>query len=148
MMSNILTFIRRIPGDRALSPLLTLSLTAEERTRSHHRFDTEDGAILFLRLPRGTVLKNQDYLEAETGEIMQVQAQNEDVITVKSESTHLLLQAAYHLGNRHVALEINVDYLRFLPDPVLENMLQQLGVTLLRETTPFCPEQGAYYHGQ
>lgn len=142
-----LTLIRRIPCGRPLSPLLTLPLTAEERTRSRHRFDTADGAILFFQLPRGTVLQDQDYLEAETREIIQIVAKQEAVVTVKSDSLHSLLQAAYHLGNRHVALEITVDYLRFLPDPVLENMLQQLGVTVLQEIAPFCPEQGAYYHG-
>jgi len=150
MMSLNLTLIRRIPRDRSSQPspqpFLILPLTAEERIRSRHRFDALNGTVLFLRLPRGTVLQEGDYLEAETGEIIQIQAKKEEVITVKAASNYALLQAAYHLGNRHVALEITVDYLRFLPDSVLEQMLTQLDVTLTREIAPFCPTSGAYHH--
>ena len=152
-MSQILTLIHRIArdhhrthdADRFLSPLILLSLTAEERTRSRHRFEAEDGTVLFFRLPRGTVIQEGDYLEAETGEIIQIIAKAEPVLTVKAESLQQLLRAAYHLGNRHIRLEITTDYLRLLPDPVLEKMLEQLDVTIIAETVPFCPEMGAYH---
>jgi urease accessory protein len=144
MLSNALIAVCRIPCDRPQT--LTLSLTAEERTRSHHRFDSEQGIAVFLRLPRGTVLEDGDCLAAKTGEIIGIKARAEEVLTVKAESRTKLLQVAYHLGNRHVALEIAADHLRLLPDPVLEKMLEQLGAMTIRETAPFSPETGAYRH--
>lgn len=59
-----------------------------------------------------------------------------------------LLQAAYHLGNRHVPLEIHTDYLRLGADAVLQTMLEQRGLTVTFEVAPFCPERGAYQTGQ
>jgi urease accessory protein len=57
-----------------------------------------------------------------------------------------LLRAAYHLGNRHVPLEVTAEYLRLSPDPVLADLLQQLGLTVRLQTLPFQPETGAYGH--
>lgn len=139
---------------------LILALTAEERTRSRHRFTTEDGTIVYLRLPRGTVLQHGDWLwpEAMTPELMtmgedtpavqyvQVRAKPEPVLTVTASTPLALLQAAYHLGNRHVPLEITPHYLRLSADPVLQAMLVQLGVSVLQEVAPFTPTLGAYHH--
>jgi urease accessory protein len=142
----MLTFIERLSNDRDRPvPLFTLSLTAEERTRTRHRFETPDAQELFLRLPRGTVLQNGDLLRSQSGEIIQIIAKPEPVLTVTAKNPLDLLKAAYHLGNRHIPLEITPTYLRLSPDSVLKKMLEHLGVTIVEEITPFQPEIGAYH---
>jgi urease accessory protein len=130
-------------NSQKIVPLFTLSLTAEERTRSRHRFETPDGQVVFLRLPRGTVLQDGDLLRSPTGEIIRVAAKPEPVFTITAKNPLDLLRAAYHLGNRHVSLEVTSTYLRLSPDPVLKGMLEQMGVTLTEEIVPFEPEIGA-----
>ncbi|MBZ8179969.1 urease accessory protein UreE [Oscillatoria salina] len=124
----------------------TLFLNAEERTRSRYRFQTEDGQVFWLRLPRGTVFQDGDQLISLTGEVVQILAKPEPVLTITAKSPLDLLRAAYHLGNRHVPLEITSTYLRFSPDSVLEAMLLQLGLEVKKEVVPFHPEIGAYSH--
>jgi urease accessory protein len=129
------------------SPPLILSLTAEERTRSRHNFVTDDRTPVYLQLPRGTILQNGDFLTSETDDILVlVAAKPESVLTVTSEDPFNLLRAAYHLGNRHVSLEIAPTYLRLNPDSVLEAMLVQLGLQVVTEVAPFYPQGGAYSH--
>jgi urease accessory protein len=142
----MLTFIKHLHSQDKDTATLTLALTAEERLRSRHRFTTETGEPLFFRLPRGTVLHDGDFLVAETGEILKIEAKTEPVITVTAKNSLDLIRAAYHLGNRHVPLEVGVNYLRLSPDPVLENMLVGLGVDIQAEVLPFFPEAGAYSH--
>lgn len=130
---------------------LSLALTAEERSRSRYRFDHPNGTALFFQLPRGTVLRQGDRLQTEdNGSTLEIQAKPEPVITVRIADELELLQAAYHLGNRHVALEVGQDeqgrYLRLQPDSVLEEMLHHRGLSLTAETLPFQPEAGAYGH--
>ncbi|MBE9039636.1 urease accessory protein UreE [Oscillatoriales cyanobacterium LEGE 11467] len=125
----------------------TLLLTADERTRSRRQVRTDGGEVAHLRLPRGTVLRDGDLLKPDTGEIwVRVLAKPESVFTIKATTALKLLQAAYHLGNRHVQLEIHPTYLRLSPDPVLKQMLEQLQVEIVEEVVPFQPEIGAYGH--
>ncbi|MBW4572814.1 MAG: urease accessory protein UreE [Tolypothrix carrinoi HA7290-LM1] len=143
----MLTFTQRQPPNIATEVTLTLALTAEERTRSRHRFETKDGEVVFLRLPRGTVLHDGDILQDETNSnFIRIAAKPEPVLTALAETPLLLLRAAYHLGNRHVPCEITASYLRFLPDSVLRSMLEQLGLKIQEEILPFQPEMGAYGH--
>ena len=87
-----------------------------------------------------------DFLRSETGEIVEIAARPELVMTVTAKSSLALLRAAYHLGNRHVSVELTPAYLRFAADPVLKQMLEQLGVEVREESVPFHPEAGAYGH--
>ena len=141
----MLVFKQQLPtnADRAD---FTLSLTAFERSRTRYRFRTDDGQSILLRLSRGVVLKDGDLLQAETGEILRIIAKPESVLTVRATDNLSLLKAAYHLGNRHVSLEITSNYLRLTFDPVLEKMLEKLGLEIEQETAPFQPEIGAYHH--
>ncbi|MBS3027000.1 MAG: urease accessory protein UreE [Dolichospermum sp. DET50] len=140
----MLTFTQRqLPNNDAIVTI-TLSLTAQERTRSRHKFILADGKEVFLRLARGTVLHDGDILTDENQSIyMKIIAEPEPVITVLAEIS-LLLRAAYHLGNRHVPVEITPTYLRLSPDVVLAAMLTQLGLEIKEEIVPFQPELGAY----
>ena len=107
-----------------------------------------DDTPVYLQLPRGTTLQDGDILAAETDDIfVRVAAKPEPVLTVTSTDMLNLLRAAYHLGNRHVSLEITPNYLRLAPDAVLEKMLHQLGLQVITEIAPFCPQGGAYSHG-
>jgi urease accessory protein len=86
-------------------------------------------------------------LQSEEGNVViQIVAKPELVLTVTSETPLGLLKASYHLGNRHVPLEVAPQYLRLSPDPVLQSMLEQLGVEVKEEVVPFQPETGAYRH--
>ena len=143
----MLTFTQRLSAAVDVPVSFTLSLTAEERTRTRHRFETPDGQGLYLRLPRGTVLQNGDLLQSEGHDVVvRITAKPEPVLTVTSQAPIDLLRASYHLGNRHVPLEVAPDYLRLSPDPVLQAMLEQLGVKVKEEVVPFQPETGAYGH--
>ena len=124
---------------------LKIPLTADDRTRSRQRLELENSLIVFLQLPRGTVLQDGDVLRSTTGQhLAQITAKPEPVLTVTTSDPLKLLQAAYHLGNRHVPLEITSAYLRLTFDPVLAHLLEHLGVEAKQEMLPFQPEAGAY----
>lgn len=133
------------------NPDIILPLTAEQRQKTRQRIESDNGQIIHFQLPRGTHIHPQNYFQNDTQTItLQVVAKAETIITVRATEPLQLLKAAYHLGNRHVPLEVQTDYLRFAPDHVLEEMLQKLGVTLTKEAVPFFPEEGAYgghHHG-
>ena len=142
----MITFTQRLLTGDGDSAQYALSLTAEERSRSRHPFQTDDGQAVYLHLPRGTTLREGDRLRADSGEVVQVYAKPEPVFTVTAKSAIELLQAAYHLGNRHVSLEITETYLRLSPDAVLQDLLNHRGLMVIEEVAPFQPEIGAYGH--
>ncbi|HBB32505.1 MAG TPA: urease accessory protein UreE [Cyanobacteria bacterium UBA8803] len=143
----MLAFTQRLTTISNTPVSFTLLLTAEERTRTRHRFETPDGQALYLRLPRGSVLQDGDLLQSEAGDrVIRIAAKPEPVLSVTAQNPLDLLCAAYHLGNRHVPLEIAPNYLRLSPDPVLQAMLEKLGVQVQAEVVPFQPEVGAYGH--
>jgi urease accessory protein len=130
------------------SPLVTtdrLSLTAEERSKSRHPYITDGGQEVYLQLRRGTNLRQGDRLQAaDESLIVEILAKPEQVMVVSAQHPLDLLQAAYHLGNRHVPLEITDDYLYLLPDSVLQDMLLQRGLKVEEADRPFQPQAGAY----
>jgi urease accessory protein len=141
-----ITFIKRLSGSPQSEADFVLSLTAEDRQRSRHPVSSDRGDELYLNLPRGTTLRDGDWLEAETGELAQIQAKPEPVFTITAARPLDLLKAAYHLGNRHVPLEITDTYLRLSPDSVLKDLLEHRGLIVTEEIVPFQPETGAYGH--
>ncbi len=144
----MLTAITILPPDDRATVAATLALTASDRQRSRHRFLSEEGLTIYLNLPRGTVLRHHDLLLSDDQHLIRVVARAQAVIVVRADSPLDLLRAAYHLGNRHVALEVSGDSLKFEPDPVLEAMVNQLGgLSQQRATLPFEPEVGAYRQG-
>lgn len=134
---------QRLPANTDVVVSFILALTAFERTKSRHRFQTENGQTVFLSLPRGTVLRDGDILRSDDT-FIRVSAKPEPVLTIAAQTPLDLLRAAYHLGNRHVPLEITTTYLRLSPDPVLRKMLEQMGITVSDAILPFQPEIGAY----
>ncbi len=141
----MLTVNRILPPDSDAPAVATLSLTASDRAKSRHRFTADDGTPIYLNLPRGTVLRGGDRLGGEADTVIGIVAKPEPVVVVKAHLSFDLLRAAYHLGNRHVSLELAPDHLKLEPDPVLEALLHQLGgLELSTDTLPFEPEAGAY----
>lgn len=135
----------RLPPNDTVPVAFTLSLTADERTRSRHYFVTDEGQGVHLRLDRGTVLRDGDLLQSgDHKTLVRVIAKPEPTMVVTAQTPLELLRAAYHLGNRHVPLEVTPHYLRLAPDPVLQSMLLQMGIQVHDEVAPFSPEAGAY----
>lgn len=128
---------------------LRLVLTAAERRFSHRIYTTVEAIEVKLDLPRGTVLKpGAGLTDADQTTWVKVVAQAEPVLTVSSPEPLQLLRAAYHLGNRHVPLQVTAVWLRLEPDPVLEHLLvEHLGLSVTAEIATFEPELGAYHHG-
>ncbi|MFM5986289.1 MAG: urease accessory protein UreE [Sphaerospermopsis kisseleviana] len=146
MTTGTLTLTQRLASGVEVPVAYTLALTAEERQRSRLRIERPNEPVIFLRLPRGTQLQDGDFLRAEDGTTVKVVAQLEPVMTVTASGPLDLLRAAYHLGNRHVPLEIQPSYLRLSPDPVLRQLLAHQAVQIIDEIQPFYPERGGYQH--
>ncbi|CAM5504867.1 urease accessory protein UreE [Eoetvoesiella caeni] len=128
------------------APSAVLSL--EARRRSRQKLQLTTGEEVGLALPHGTVLREGDLLLADDGQFIVVQAANEPVLRVTAKTAQQLARAAYHLGNRHILLEIGPDYLHLEYDPVLVDMLERMGgVSAVAVEQPFEPETGAYGGG-
>ena len=126
---------------------IRLALSAEERTRLRGLRHSTGGLPLLLQLPRGEPLQPGELLAPEHGpERVLVEAAPEPLLRVRAGDGLALLQAAYHLGNRHVAMEIHPQELRLLHDPVLAHLLEHRGQSLDAIEAPFHPESGAYGH--
>jgi len=123
----------------------TLTLTFERRQRTRQRLQLDDGREAALMLPRGTVLRGGDYLYADNGEVIAVQAAAEEVSSAFCADPLQLVRAAYHLGNRHVAVQVGTGWLRYLRDHVLDHMLEDMGMQVRPDQVAFEPEAGAYH---
>ena len=149
----MLTVNKLIPGARGLAAVLLKRATTVELdwdVRQKSRFDTTDsaGRMLGVFLPRGTSVRGGDALVAEDGSLVVVKAAPQAVLVVRHCTEHGspfdLLRAAYHLGNRHVQLELQADHLKLEPDHVLADMLRAMHLIVREEAAAFEPEAGAY----
>ena len=131
--------------DRPVETFTTLTLPFElrQKARLHTQLDNGQEAGLFL--PRGNVIRGGDILKSESGEFVKVVSATENVSTATSEDQLLLTRACYHLGNRHVPIQISRTWIRYLDDHVLNEMMIQLGLCIKQEKTVFEPESGAYF---
>lgn len=142
-----LLLCRRLPVSEPVAGALRLALGAEERTGLRGLRHSSCGRALLLQLPRGEALVPGELLAPAEGEqLVQVEAAPEALLRVRDQRPLALLQAAYHLGNRHVAMEIHTDELRLLRDSVLAQMLEHRGLAVEAMVAPFYPEGGAYGH--
>lgn len=129
--------------DRAVEKA-TLTLPLESRVKSRLRTVLDDGRDAGLFLERGQVLQHGDLLSTEDGLVVKVIAAKETVSSVICDDVLLMARACYHLGNRHVALQISPGKLQYLHDHVLDDMLKRLGLTVDVVKATFEPESGAY----
>jgi urease accessory protein len=121
-----------------------LELPFERRQKTRQRASLASGEEVAIELPRGLVLRGGDCVLATDGRVIEVVAQVERVIHVECDSPAALARAAYHLGNRHVAVQVGEGWLRIAADRVLERMLEGLGARISFLDEPFEPEAGAY----
>ncbi len=128
-----------------------LVLDFNGRTKSRLRTRLASGEEIGLFLPRGTILRGGDLLEISDGRIAQVVSAPEDLLEARCANPLGLARAAYHLGNRHVAVQVGRDdrgdWLRIQADHVLETMLAGLGAEVRALSAAFEPEAGAYAPG-
>jgi urease accessory protein len=125
-----------------------LTLRFEDRRRSRLRVALDDGREAGLLLPRGTILRDGDHLrEGEAGTVVVVRAAAQTLSHVVSSDELLLARAAYHLGNRHVPVQIGRGWLAYEHDHVLDDMVAELGLPVETRTAPFEPEAGGYRQG-
>ncbi len=141
----------KLPPDAQEMPAINgvLMLPFDIRQKSRFRASLTDGTDVGVMVERGSVLRDGDCLSGPDGRTVRVQAAAETVSTVShpdpaGSAPTVLTQAAYHLGNRHVALQIGNGWLRYLHDHVLDDMCRQLGLRVKTEQAPFEPESGAY----
>jgi urease accessory protein len=131
------------------------SVTLDWDTRQKSRFDFTDssGRHVAVFLPRGTVVRGGDVLLVEDGSFVRIVAADQPVLVITACKEHGnafdLMRAAYHLGNRHVAIELKPDHLKIEPDHVLADMLRSMHLDVIETAAPFEPEGGAYaaHHG-
>ena len=131
-------------ADPASTPAERVVLRFDTRCRSRLRTKLESGEVCGLFLPRGTVLRGGDKLLGSDGRIVEVVAAEESLMEAVSEDPLRIAKAAYHLGNRHVAIELQPGRLRFVADHVLGEMVRGLGLKVAAVEAPFEPESGAY----
>ena len=152
----MLTVNKLLSQGHGLAPTLlkraaTVELDWDVRQKS--RFDAMDsqGRQLGVFLPRGTLVRGGDVLVAEDGSLIKVIAAKQPVLVITHCSEHGtpfdLMRAAYHLGNRHVPIELKPDHLKIEPDHVLADMLRGMHLIVAEVSEPFEPEGGAYAGG-
>lgn len=125
-----------------------LELPFDLRQKSRLRAHLASGEEVGLFLERGSILRGGEYLQSEDGTFfVQVLAAPEIVYDVTARNVTELMRAAYHLGNRHVPLQIGDGWIRLEQDTVLKEMLLGLGVVVVEANAPFEPEAGAYGGG-
>jgi urease accessory protein len=143
-MKRIIEVIAAVNAGPAIA---TLTLAFDDRRKSRQRVHLDGGEEAALLLPRGTVLRDGDRLRTEGGELVEVRAAPEELSSVTVADPLALARAAYHLGNRHVPVQIDAGKLRYQHDHVLDDMVRALGLPVHTEHAPFQPEGGAYGHG-
>jgi urease accessory protein len=145
-----------IPQGQGLAEVLVRrasSVTLDWDLRQKSRFDAEDsaGQRVGVFLPRGTVVRGGDVLLTQDGAFIRVVAAPQAVLRITACPQHGspfdLIRAAYHLGNRHVPIELQPDHLKIEPDHVLADMLRQMHLIVNDVREPFEPESGAYAQG-
>lgn len=145
-----------IAQGRGLAPVLlqrapTVQIDWDLRQKSRFDAPLSDGRHLAVFLPRGTLLRGGDALLTAEGELVRVVAAPQALLRITACAAHPaaeqaldLMRAAYHLGNRHVAIELRPDHLKIEPDHVLAGMLRALHLDVAEVHEAFEPEGGAY----
>lgn len=129
-------------------PNTTLILGKDQREKSRLKVTLEDGREAGLFFEKGISFQDGDFIISDDEQVLvEIKAALETVSTIKCDDQLLLARACYHLGNRHVPLQINKTELRYQHDHVLDEMVRGLGLKVSTEQAPFEPESGAYSGG-
>lgn len=126
---------------------ITATLDIDTRIKTRVKITLDNGEDAGIMLPRGIILRDGDRLTDENQTIIvKIVAKAECVSTAYCHDPLLLAKACYHLGNRHVPLQIDHNFARYQHDHVLDDMLKQMGIEVTVEQAPFEPEAGAYHN--
>lgn len=125
-------------------PSDSLTLPFDLRQKSRFLTKLDSGKEIALVLPRGRVLRGGDRVRRHDGVVFEIRAAAEACSTVRASEPTQLLRVAYHLGNRHMPLQVGDGFVRYLRDHVLDDMVRGLGAQVVHEQAPFEPEGGAY----
>ena len=134
--------LRKLSKGLASSDSVTLNY--DNRYRRRIVLKTDGGKDFLLDLAKTTELRSGDLIELEDGRFIEVKAASEKLMKATSNEPLLILKAAWHIGNRHLSCEIQIDNLTLRFDHVILHMLENLGLTLEVINQPFNPEGGAY----
>jgi urease accessory protein len=140
----MLELVKKLEGEQSANLFMLLGF--DIRQKSRFKTVLTDGQDVGVILPRGQILRGGDYLASVDNEIVQVLAEKEEVSVVYSDDQLLLSKICYHLGNRHVPLQIEAQRISYGHDSVLDNMVKQFGLEVCLEDAVFEPEIGAYGH--
>ncbi len=154
----MLTCSKLISGGQGLAKALIKrapSVSLDWDVRQKSRFQVEDslGRVLSVFLQRGHVVRGGDVLVADDGSLIRIEAAPQALLRITTCPQHGtpfdLIRAAYHLGNRHVPIELKPDHLQIEPDAVLADMLRSMHLIVNKVDEAFEPEGGAYgaHHG-
>ena len=154
----MLTCSKLISGGQGLAKALikrapTVSLDWDVRQKSRFQVEDSSGRVLSVFLQRGHVVRGGDVLVADDGSLIRIEAAPQALLRITTCPQHGtpfdLIRAAYHLGNRHVPIELKPDHLQIEPDAVLADMLRSMHLIVNKVDEAFEPEGGAYgaHHG-
>jgi urease accessory protein len=144
---RMLRLTELLEENEAAIPAGVLTMRFEDRRRSRMRARLDDGRDAALLLPRGTILRDGDRLrDAEAGVVVTVRAAAQTLSYVRIADPLSLARAAYHLGNRHVPVQLGRGWLAYEHDHVLDGMVEDLGLAVDTRIAPFEPEAGGYRH--
>ena len=146
-MSTILEVRQRLPVADVDSEAKPLVLDHLQREKGRFRASLEDGTEVRVFLERGNPLRLGTWLRSDDGQNLVVTGAKEAVIRASTDDWAAFSRACYHLGNRHVRLQLGERWLQITPDHVLEELLQRLGLEVTHVHAVFEPEPGAYSGG-
>jgi urease accessory protein len=136
-----MVIVRQKLASRAARAAGRLNLAFDRRQRSRQRAMLDSGEEIGMVMPRGEILRGGDRVLASDGRVFEVVSAPERLLHIEAPS---LARIAYHLGNRHVPVQVGEGFLRIAQDHVLEDMLRRLGASVTHMEAPFEPESGAY----
>lgn len=135
---------QRFLGQQPAQIIDTLTLPYELRKKGRFKAVSDNGEEIGVFIERGKVLSDGELLITECGKVLRVCCESEPVMTASSTDWVNFSRVCYHLGNRHVPLQIGELWVRFQPDHVLAHLVQHYGLHIQQEEAPFDPENGAY----
>ena|SRR5436309_14741251 len=141
----MLTLFKRISAPSRVDGELLLPF--EQRQKSRLKATLVTGEEVVIVLERGSVLRSGDCLQGDDGRVVRVIAAEEELMEARALDATVLARAAYHLGNRHAAVQVGDGWLRFAADHVLGELVRGMGISVVAVHAPFEPEAGAYAAG-
>jgi urease accessory protein len=137
-----------IPAGGWVRAAQSVTLDYDRRFRRRLRFVTDQGVEVLLNLPEAVHIHGGDALALADGQLVEVRAADEALLHITAPATDTLIRLAWHLGNRHLAVQFLPGGLRILADHVIADMVARLGGAAVPVSAPFDPESGAYHaHG-